>query len=218
MANLFIMWLVMIKLAKSDQGNYTDLHESITGNNVVSHPSLLLSMLTPTTETSKHQEEGQSSEVKQKCCENGGLCVMGVFCHCTGKYHGQRCEFERKPCGDIAHYQWARLGCNLCRCFDAKMHCLTRVYEGCDDKPPKTDVDTSDYLNDREIFPADSDSDYDNYGSGDYSYNEDDRVQRSGSSKLITHLLTMLLVIVTVMFLIGSPWQVLPFTFVIECS
>ncbi|KAH9491986.1 Teratocarcinoma-derived growth factor [Bulinus truncatus] len=172
--------IMMISLIKANQAETTGHSESSTSTyGATRHPSLLLLQLLPTVkESSKLPGENlEHKNVNQTCCENGGLCVMGVFCHCTEKYYGFRCEFERQPCGPIAHSQWARLGCNLCRCFDAQLHCLAKVYSGCDDKPLKTSIDISDYPNDIKIFPNDdsssnqaigydnmpTDNDYDDY-------------------------------------------------------
>ncbi|RUS79033.1 hypothetical protein EGW08_013190 [Elysia chlorotica] len=124
------------------------------------------------------------------CCYNGGLCVMGVFCHCSEKYYGFRCEHERVSCGPVQHDQWARLGCNLCRCFDARLHCLANVYSGCEGKPVDEDIRAEEYLDDMEIYPMDEEPsvDIDAYNTDDYYYYWDDGdqvdyVDKSGSGQ-----------------------------------
>ncbi|GFO10716.1 teratocarcinoma-derived growth factor [Plakobranchus ocellatus] len=113
------------------------------------------------------------------------------------KYYGFRCEYERVPCGPIQHEQWARLGCHLCRCFDARLHCLTNVYHGCEGKPVKEDIQVSDYEDELEIYPMDNEIQaneigdyqtddyyyYDDYDSFDYSYTNDKGKGGSPDSK-----------------------------------
>ncbi|XP_076462143.1 uncharacterized protein LOC143294650 [Babylonia areolata] len=86
----------------------------------------------------KSKAGGPSSGGKQRpCCLNGGLCVLGSFCHCPDQYYGRHCEHRvsEKPCRHVQHGSWVKAGCNLCRCVNGYMTCLPRAFDGCDDKP-----------------------------------------------------------------------------------
>ncbi|XP_059175681.1 uncharacterized protein LOC131955541 [Physella acuta] len=145
-------------------------------------PSLLLSSLVPARQgrltgpdTTQHRGDTRPKHhSKSECCENGGICVMGVFCYCPDKFQGFRCELEVKSCGPVEHGQWVKLGCNLCRCFYGKILCLDRVYGGCENKPVKEEIKIEDYQDDMTIFPNDETTPtaadgeyYDDYYRGD---------------------------------------------------
>ncbi|ELT99107.1 hypothetical protein CAPTEDRAFT_215436 [Capitella teleta] len=63
----------------------------------------------------------------RKCCQNGGLCVLGAFCHCPEGFHGRRCQHARRPCGPVLHGKWLDEKCPLCKCFDGVFSCLPDV-------------------------------------------------------------------------------------------
>lgn len=151
---------------------------------------ILQSLSPPTSLPLSTQRSSPRSGDRNGCCDNGGTCVMGVFCHCPDKFYGFRCEYERRPCGVVAHAQWVRLGCNLCRCFDAELHCLPRIYGGCENKPIKERVNISDYPDDMEVFPNDDitssspvnqQNSYDDYDDDSlYTYVNTDDNKRNG--------------------------------------
>ncbi|PVD22835.1 hypothetical protein C0Q70_16091 [Pomacea canaliculata] len=99
------------------------------------------------------------------CCFNGGLCVLGSFCHCPEDFYGRQCEYKlgRQPCGNVPHLRWVKAGCNLCQCIDGHMACFPRAFGGCDHLPMK-EANPWDYKDDMVIFPTDtghkSDDDY----------------------------------------------------------
>lgn len=49
------------------------------------------------------------------------------------EYYGIRCQHKlhHHSCGDVKHGTWIRNGCNLCRCEDGNMLCVTSDIEGC---------------------------------------------------------------------------------------
>ncbi|BFY99272.1 hypothetical protein BsWGS_02312 [Bradybaena similaris] len=116
------------------------------------------------------------------CCLNGGVCFPSSdFCQCPRQFYGYRCEKRRmRLCGFVKHLQWARIGCNLCRCFDSHLLCMSHIYSGCDGKPPKEEVDLNDYKDDISIFPMNeaSSSAIDN----DYSSSNTDRDMKGSNS------------------------------------
>ncbi|CAL1545551.1 unnamed protein product [Lymnaea stagnalis] len=187
---LHVLWLMMPILAWMLASMADSAAEMLKKDKSNSSSMILQSLSSPTSRPSSTQRSYVRSGDKNDCCDNGGICVMGVFCHCPDKFYGFRCEFERRPCGVVAHAQWVRMGCNLCRCFDAELYCLPRVYGGCDDKPIKEHIDISDYPDDMEIFPNDETTSsspfnqqnaYDDYDDDSfYTYDNSDDSKRNG--------------------------------------
>ncbi|XP_052090454.1 uncharacterized protein LOC127727075 [Mytilus californianus] len=120
---------------------------------------------------------------KSECCQNKGICILGSFCVCKKNHFGRHCEhkIEFKPCGQILHGSWIKADCNLCKCFDGKMSCIPRIYDGCDydNKLLDNTATTKDPLTAKDIKILSNDRDYQDVRNvGDYNiedyYYEDD--------------------------------------------
>ncbi|KAK7501174.1 hypothetical protein BaRGS_00007659 [Batillaria attramentaria] len=142
---------------------------------------------------SKKSRQGDS----KPCCYNGGLCVLGSFCHCPENFYGRHCEFElkRKTCGHVPHGSWVKAGCNLCQCNDGHMACLPRAFEGCDDLPLKEEIDPWDYKDEMVVFAADdsSKSDYTSDGADYYDYYELENSKKAAAGRTSQNAVCLLL-------------------------
>ena len=67
------------------------------------------------------------------CCLNGGICILGTFCHCRKNFYGRHCEhrIRRRSCGDLEHHQILRDACNVCQCYDGVLLCQVTLDEDC---------------------------------------------------------------------------------------
>ncbi|XP_063430214.1 cryptic protein-like isoform X2 [Mytilus trossulus] len=129
--------------------------------------------------------------LKPECCKNKGTCILGSFCVCKKNHFGRHCEhkIEFKPCGHILHGSWIKADCNLCKCFDGKMSCIPRIYDGCEYENELLDntATTKDPLTTKDIQILSNDRDYQDIRNvGDYNiedyYYEDDH-----NSSIVVH-------------------------------
>ncbi|KAL8598546.1 hypothetical protein ACOMHN_051334 [Nucella lapillus] len=128
---------------------------------------------------------GQGHGKQRTCCLNGGLCVLGSFCHCPKNFHGRYCEHKvsEKPCRHIPHGSWVKAGCNLCRCVDGYMTCLPRAFDGCDDKPMTEEPQNIWDYEDQMVVFSNSETTTSKYDAEDADYYDYYDNDSSGSGK-----------------------------------
>ncbi|KAL3868142.1 hypothetical protein ACJMK2_040978, partial [Sinanodonta woodiana] len=114
---------------------------------------------------------------KTSCCLNGGLCIMGSFCHCTSGFYGRFCEKEllNRSCGTLPHGTWIKSGCNACQCYDGTMICSPNRYSGCETAQWKTGIEENPTFTEGEARdPELADDNYEYY----YMYEEENNGAR----------------------------------------